>query len=163
MAFRSVFVLAVPHTINELKVAYLYNIAKFTRWPERTWTKQSDPFYFCFYGDNGVTDELLTLQKREINDHLITLLKPESTLDFQRCNAFYIQTDKRHLYRYLLSLIDQKKVLVITDESPFFDYGGLMNLVEVKQRIRFQINKKQLDNSQLKFSSKLLKLGILIY
>ncbi|WP_372880954.1 YfiR family protein [Psychromonas sp.] len=153
---------AAPAAINTLKVAYIYNIAKFTRWPENTWASTDAPFKLCFYAKNGFQDGLKTLEKKEVNGHPIILLKPEQEADFQQCNAFYIDTEDRRRYRYLLSLIDPKTVLTISDDTPFFDYGGLVNLVEKDQRLRFEVNMQQLAHSQLKFSSKLLKLAILV-
>ena len=153
---------AAHPAIDSLKVAYIYNIAKFTRWPETTWASPSAPFKLCFYAKNSMVDELQALQNKEVNGHPIVLFKAEQKTDFQQCHAFYIDTSERRRFRYLLSLIDQKAVLVISDESPFFEYGGLVNLVEKEKRLRFQVNMGQLADSQLNFSSKLLKLAILI-
>jgi len=153
---------AAPFSINPLKVAYIYNIAKFTRWPETTWASPNAPFQLCFYDKSGMAKGLQTLQQKEINGHPIVLIEAKQESDFQQCNAFYIDTSERSRYRYLLSLIDQKTVLIISDESPFFVHGGLVNLVEKDQRLRFQVNMQQLTLSQLKFSSKLLKLAIIV-
>ena len=155
------FALAAP-AMDPLKVAYLYNIAKFTRWPEKVWPNQSAPFQLCFYGDNDLADALQVLLTKNINGHPIVLLKPKYEPEFKQCHAFYIDTLERHRYRYLLSLIDQELVLVVSDDSPFFASGGLVNLVEKNQRLRFQINTQELERSQLQFSSKLLELAILI-
>ncbi|WP_435237013.1 YfiR family protein [Psychromonas sp. PT13] len=148
--------------MSALKVAYIYNIAKFTNWPESTWSNASDPFHLCFYGDDQVSEEFIQLKDKQINGHRIELVKVQSNDDYKNCHIFYIDTDERRRYRYLLSLIDQHSVLVVTDNSPFFDTGGLINLVETDQRLQFQVSKKQLADSQLKFSSKLLKLAILV-
>lgn len=147
---------------DALKVAYIYNITKFTRWPDSSWTDRRDPFILCFYGEDSVSRSLSKLQNKKINDHLIKLLKVENDHDFKSCNALYIDTQDRRRYRYLLSQINQKIVLVITDHSPFFNAGGLINLVEKDKRLRFQVSQKQLSISQLKLSSKLLKLAILV-
>ena len=155
-------VLAAELAISSLKVAYIYNIAKFTRWPVTTWTSPADSFKLCFYGNDSVSEGLVQLQKKQINGHSVVVLRAEETHNFQQCNAFYINTPDRRRYRYLLSFINQQTVLVITDNSPFFEYGGLINLVQTKQRLRFQVDKTQLANSQLKFSSKLLKLALLV-
>lgn len=149
-------------TISALKVAYLYNIAKFTQWPEGTWKTDTSPFNFCSYGRDGVVAELNTLQGKTVSGHPIKILQPNQENDFLLCHAFYIDTDQRSRYRYLLSLINQDTVLTITDDGDFFDHGGMINLVEKDQRLRFQVNTQQLANSQLKFSSKLLQLAILI-
>jgi len=147
---------------SALKVAYIYNIAKFTRWPETTWSDPSDPFQLCFYGDDEVSDNLVQLENKPVNGHNIKLVEAQYKEDYSGCNIFYIETTDRRRYRYLMSLIDQHSVLVITDNSPFFATGGLINLVETGQRLHFQVSKKQLADSQLKLSSKLLKLAILV-
>ncbi|MFT6984354.1 MAG: hypothetical protein ACJAT7_000141 [Psychromonas sp.] len=162
MAYEECFASATPRAINSLKVAYIYNIAKFTRWPDATWNSPTAPFQLCFYSKDRMDEELQTLQQKEISGHPIVLLQPESKLDFQQCNVFYINTSERNRYRYILSLINQKTVLIISDDSPFFDSGGLINLVEIDQRLRFQVNRLQLVRSELQFSSKLLKLAILV-
>jgi len=148
--------------IDSLKVAYIYNIAKFTRWPAATWSTANAPFQLCYYGRSRVGNGLQSLQKKAVNGHPIKLFKPQSELDFKQCNALYINTGKRHRYRYQLSLVDPQKVLVISDASPFFNYGGLVNLVEKEQRLRFEVSMRQLARSKLKLSSKLLKLAILV-
>lgn len=153
---------ATTHSISSLKVAYLYNIAKFTEWPAGTWETTNSPFYFCSYGSDDIVEELQTLQDKTIAGHPVRLLQPNQEADFRLCHAFYIDTDKRTRYRYLLSLINQQKVLTISDDGPFFDYGGLINLIEKDQRLRFEVNTQQLAGSQLKFSSKLLQLAILV-
>ena len=155
-------VLAHELKSSVLKVAYIYNIAKFTNWPESTWANASDPFNLCFYGDDHVSEDFFELKDKQINGHYIRLVKVQSKDDYKNCHIFYIDTPDRRRYRYLLSLIDQQSVLVVTDNSPFFDVGGLINLVETEQRLQFQVSKKQLADSQLKFSSKLLKLAILV-
>jgi hypothetical protein len=145
-----------------LKVAYIYNIGKFTRWPDSTWSNPSDPFQLCFYGDDQVIDNLVQLENKQINGHDIVLVEAQTENDYKGCNIFYIETTDRRRYRYLLSLIDQHSVLVVTDDSPFFMLGGLINLVETEQRLLFQVSTKQLADSQLKLSSKLLKLATLV-
>lgn len=153
---------ATSNSIDSLKVAYLYNIAKFTHWPEGTWSMEQDPFQLCFYGDNIVSNQLILLQGKTVNGHPINVLKPTEEDEFLQCNAFYIDVDTRHRYRFLLSLIDQQRVLVVTDESVFLNSGGLINLVEIEQRLRFEVSVQQLNASQLKLSSKILKLAILV-
>ena len=154
--------LSAPGAINPLKVAYIYNIVKFTTWPAGTWASPTELFQLCFYAQDNMEGALRSLQNKKVNGHPIVLVRPEDKPDFQHCHALYLDTDERHRYRYLLSLIDAKTVLIISDESPFFAYGGHINLVEKAQRLRFEVNMQQLSRSQLKFSSKLLKLAILI-
>ncbi len=162
MACEVLPALAMSRPLDSLKVAYIYNIAKFTRWPASTWASPDSPFQFCLYGEGGVVDELQSLAKKEISGHPIILLKPAKEADFSQCNALYISVAERRRYRYLLSLINQKTVLTISDDGLFLRHGGLINLLEKEQRLRFEVNMQQLSRSELKLSSKLLKLAILV-
>ncbi|MEL0659468.1 YfiR family protein [Psychromonas arctica] len=147
---------------SAVKVAYIYNIAKFTRWPESTWKDANAPFVLCSYGEDSVSKALIILENKKIDKHPITVVNVEKDQDFQYCHALYISTDDSRLYRYLLSQVDQQKVLTITDESSFFDSGGFVNLVRENKRLRFQISNQQLSETKLILSSKLLKLSILV-
>jgi len=150
------------YNLNSVKIAYIYNITKFTRWPDSTWPTKNSPFQFCVYGEGDVIDGLKALQQKQIDGHPIEVLKLDNELGFDKCNALYIDADERRRYRYLLSLIDLKTVLTISDGISFLHYGGLITLVEEDQRVRFQVNMEQLHQSILQFSSKMLKLAILI-
>lgn len=155
-------VLAEINKISSLKVAYIYNIAKFTKWPDATWQHKNDPFMLCAYGQNAVTTELNMLTNKKVGTHPISVVEVKNDLDYQHCNALYISTDDRNLYRYLLSHINLPIVLTITDESPFFESGGFINLIEKNNKLRFQVSNQQLSTTKLILSSKLLKLSILV-
>lgn len=148
--------------ISSLKVAYIYNIAKFTRWPPSTWDKTDAPFFLCAYGNDDVSNELNVLMNKKIDTHPISVVKVKSDEDYQHCNAIYISTDERNIYRYLLSKIDLQLVLTITDQNQYFKYGGFINLIEENKRLRFQVSNQQLSTTKLVLSSKLLKLSILV-
>lgn len=156
------FVLATPLELRALKVAYIYNLAKFTRWPSSIWSNPNSPFVFCAYGDGEVSDELQRLQDKEIGGHPIRILKLDNEVDFKQCNALYIEPSERRRYRYLLSLLDSDKVLTISEDSSFLRNGGLVTLAEKDQRLRFEINMLKLSDSELKLSSKLLKIAFLV-
>lgn len=154
--------LAEQNKISSLKVAYIYNIAKFTRWPDSSWNNTNDPFILCTYGQDEVINELSILTNKKIDTHPISVIEVKNDQDYQHCNAFYISTDDRNLYRYLLSKINLQVVLTITDQSPFFESSGFINLIEKNNRLRFQVSNQQLSTTKLVLSSKLLKLSILV-
>jgi hypothetical protein len=162
MMSLSIPVRSEENSTSALKVAYIYNIAKFTHWPSATWNTSVAPFILCAYGDDDVSKDLINLQSKKIDEHSINVVKVKNDQDYQQCNAFYIKTDDNRLYRYLLSRIDLQTVLTITDDSPFFDSGGFVNLVQKNNRLRFQISNQQLSSTKLVLSSKLLKLSILV-
>ena len=78
------------------------------------------------------------------------------------CHLLYISAKENRRYGYVLSLIKQKTILTIGNDSLFLRHGGLINLTELEQRLQFEVNMQQLAHSKLTLSSKLLTLGKLI-
>ncbi len=153
---------AKPQTLASLKAAYVYNLAKFTRWPDVSWDSPSSPFQLCLYGDGKITAELEKLDNRMLGKHPIRVKKPVTEEAFAQCHLLYISATERRRYRYLLSLIHRNSVLTISNDGHFLRHGGLVNLIEQAQRLHFEVNMEQLSRSELNLSSKLLKLAILV-
>lgn len=153
---------AKTHSLAKLKAAYVYNITKFTRWPSHTLAKNMRLFRMCVYGSDDVVDEIKKLNGRPIATHSLLVTEVKSERDFSQCHALYISATEKRRYRYVLSLTGDRAVLTISDDARFIKQGGLVNLTEKAQRLRFEINHRQLSKVELAMSSKLLKLAILV-
>lgn len=145
-----------------LKAAYVYNIAKFTRWPESTLSKNMRLFRLCIYGSGEAVEHLKSLNGRPLSTRSIAIVEPKLESDFYQCHLLYISSSEKRRYRYVLSLVNRKQVLTISDEARFLQQGGLVNLSEQQQKLRFEINNTLLSTAELTMSSKLLKLAILV-
>lgn len=153
---------AKQETLANLKSAYIYNIAKFTSWPESQSSSDMTSINFCLYGSNEVIELLQGIEGKAIGKRLSRVIMPREVSDFKRCHVLYIAPEERKRYRYILSLIDQNQVITISDDERFIKSGGLINLTEIGQRLRFQINVGLLETQELHISSHLLKLAILV-
>lgn len=153
---------AKEQTLGSLKAAYVYNIAKFTRWPESVLATNENQFNLCLYGDDDTISQLQLLANRSINNHNILIKNVTTESAINDCHLLYISAKENRRYRYLLSLIKQETTLTISSDNHFLRLGGLINLTELDQRLQFEVNMEQLAHSKLIFSSKLLSLGKLI-
>ncbi|MDX2369654.1 MAG: YfiR family protein [Colwellia sp.] len=148
--------------MGSLKAAYVYNIAKFTRWPESVLSTKENPFKLCLYGDDDTIAQLNLLANRSMQSHTILVKTITTETALNDCHILYISAKENRRYRYLLSLINRKTTLTISSDSRFLRLGGLINLTELEQRLQFEVNMEELAHSKLTLSSKLLKLGKLI-
>ncbi len=142
-------------TVDRLKAAYIFNIAKFTRWPELSQEK----FNLCLYGQSSAFSELEKLTGKQLHKRDIQILKPKSEADFKYCHLLFVGASERRRFRYLLALVDKQAVLTIGDDNQFIRSGGLINLSQKSNKLIFQVNMHELKGSQLKLSSKMLKLA----
>jgi hypothetical protein len=150
---------AREQTLGSLKAAYVYNIAKFTRWPDSAFTTEDNQFKLCLYGDDDTISQLKLLTNRNLNNRTILVKAITTESAINDCQLLYISATENRRYRYLLSLINKKTTLTISNDSRFLRLGGLINLTELGQRLQFEVNMEQLENSKLTLSSKLLALG----
>lgn len=153
---------AREQTLASLKAAYVYNIAKFTRWPESVLQTKESEFKLCLYGDDDTVSQLNLLANRSVQGHPILVKEITTESAVNDCHLLYISAKESRRYGYLLSLIKLKSILTIGNDSRFLRLGGLINLTELEQRLQFEVNMKQLAGSELTLSSKLLTLGKLI-
>jgi hypothetical protein len=153
---------AREQTLGSLKAAYIYNIAKFTRWPESVWLTKESPFKLCLYGNDDTTSQLKLLADRNMHSHNITVIPVTTEITINDCQLLYISPNESRRYRYLFSLLKKQTTLTIGNDANFLRLGGVVNLIELKQRLHFEVNMEQLAYSKLTLSSKLLKLGKLI-
>lgn len=149
-------------SLAELKAAYIYNIAKFSRWPEWKVADSHSTLNLCVYGSDDVADKLRALSGQMIGRHNIQVTQPRVETDFRQCHLLYIDPNERRLYRYILAYVNQQAVVTISDEKRFIRSGGLINLAEKNQRLHIEINKQLADKQQVGFSSKLLKLAEIV-
>ena len=154
-------VTAKVQTLAGLKAAYVYNIAKFTRWPEYSLGKNMRLFKLCLYGKGEVIEELKKLNGRPLSVHSMSIVDLEKESDFIQCHALYVSSSEKRRYRYVLSLVNVNSVLTISDDEKFLRQGGLVNLLEKQQKLRFEISRPLLSEIDLKMSSKLLKLALM--
>ena len=160
--FATVNVLAKAQTLASLKAAYVYNIAKFTRWPDSVFDTKDNEFKLCLYGSDDTVSQLNLLANRSVQGHPILVKEITTESAVNDCHLLYISAKESRRYGYLLSLIKQKNILTIGNDDRFLRLGGLINLTELEQRLQFEVNMKQLADSKLTLSSKLLSLGKLI-
>lgn len=147
-----------------VKAAYLYNFAKFVQWPSDTFTDQNSPMTLCVIGENPFNQALDAIVGKKVRSHRITV----RTLPFRQvvaknnCNIFFIsQSEKEHVDD-LLAAVSYTPVLTVSDIRGFADAGGMIGLVNIGQRIRFEINVLAVRQANLEISSQLLKLARIV-
>jgi hypothetical protein len=74
--------------------------------------------------------------------------------------VFYVEDyDWPELSKVFLSIHD-KPVLTITYNESRVNAAGIINLIHIKEKLRFQIFMKKVDSTNLKLSSRLIKLAV---
>ena len=78
------------------------------------------------------------------------------------CNILFVSRDGQADVDAVLSSLAGTPVLLVGEQDHFAREGGMINFVEVDQKVRFEINEAAAKKAGLKISSQLLKLATIV-
>ncbi len=142
---------------NQIKASYLYKFATYVDWPAGDAPQPGLPMTIGVIGADGLGDELKKLSvKYAIKNRpvQVRLLKPGAALDGLQV-LFIGQLADTRAQRMIDSVAGQP-VLIITESAGMLAAGSVINLVQVDERIRFEVSLTHAKNDGLQISSRLL-------
>jgi len=153
-------------TESKVKSAFLYNFAKFVKWPPDSLATAATPFTFCTLGDNalqGTLDEVL--QGKTIDDRPLLSRHLQHASELKGCQVLFLSE--------AASLTDGKSIanlrlpgLLIVSEAgerkEVSKEDAMITFVLESNRVRFVIDAKAAGRAGLIVSSKLLSLALAV-
>lgn len=147
---------------NLVKAAFIYNFAKFTRWPPQSRDGQKTPLNLCTTGKDALVSSLSHLDTETIGGRPVTISIFTPEIEASACHILYVAaSEHRQFTRYIQQTRDAP-VLTISEISNFAAAGGIIQLYRDQQRIRFKINLDVALSRGLSLSSRLLELAELV-
>ncbi len=145
-----------------VKAAFVYNFAKFTRWPESALAAGTSPLRLCLAGEDAVTRALEKLRDNPVKNHPLTIVPLRSGPDPQSCHLLYVASPEQKRVHEWLRLAQGQATLTIAEIPRFAHQGGTIELVQDRGRVLFTINLGVARASRLEISPDLLKLARVI-
>ena len=150
-----------PPTEYQIKAAFLFNFAKFVRWPSAAFAGGTSPIVIGILGENPFHDDLARMiQNKTIDDHPLLVKEFHSPADAANCHILFISTSEKNRLPEIIKGLKGRSVLTVGEMEHFTESGGMINLVLESARIRFEINNEAATSAGLKISSKLLALSL---
>jgi hypothetical protein len=141
----------------QAKAGFLLNIAQFVSWPSPS---PEAPLVIGLLGDDpfgSYLDEAVRGQK--VNNRLLTVQRFRRRIDSRPCTILFISQSERDRVDQILSSLKGRAVLTVSDIDGFTDLGGMIQLFTEKNNIRMRINLDAVKASNLRVSSKLLRVA----
>ena len=147
-------------TESQVKAAYIYNFGKFVRWQAQP-QQNSDSFDICVLGKNPFGQALETTVAGEKIDGKNIGVKNVSNLpESSHCKILFISSSEENRLKSILGTTKQLNLLTVSDIPGFAERGGMIELVNVEGRIRFEVNVAAVSDAGLTVSSELLKVAL---
>jgi hypothetical protein len=139
---------------------YIYNFTKFLDWKE----DNSEFFTIIVLGKSKITEPLFKIAAKEkIKGRAIIVNEISDLYDLDLCNILYFPTGNKDIFQDILKKTKDKNILIVTNSEGFAEKGSGINFLQIGNKIKFEINRKVLNEKGIVPSSSLLSLAYKIY
>ncbi|VAW33955.1 hypothetical protein MNBD_DELTA03-1823 [hydrothermal vent metagenome] len=147
----------------QVKAVYLYNFLHFVTWPNYQEEKEKKVVKVIgVLGDQELGRSLTELARRlrqrgrtTIKVILYSSYRPD--LDFSACHILFIGRSQADNFKMIVARLKGRPILTVADARHFLSAGGMIELVEMEGRIRYQVNLSAARTAGLRLSSQLLE------
>jgi hypothetical protein len=147
----------------QVKAAFLFNFAQFVKWPGTSFANADAPFCIGILGDDPFGEALQEIiQGEAIDNHKLVVRHGQSFTDLQDCQMIFISKSQEDHMAQILSELDSKPILAVSEIESFAQNGGAINFYLQEGKVRFEINPSSARRGGMKVSSQLLNLGKIV-
>lgn len=146
-------------TEYQVKAAYLYNFAKFVKWPADA--PAAATFNICVLGSNPFGKTLTaTVAEERLDGKSIAIRPIGNTSEAAECAIVFVGRSEQARLASLLPELNRRGVLTVSEVPRFTARGGMIGFVTDGDRIRFEVNLEAAQKAGLTLSSELLKVAL---
>jgi hypothetical protein len=146
----------------KIKAAFLFNFTKYVEWPAESFKSDSAPFTIGILGVDPFGNALDLLADQNVRGRKIILKKVRRVDEAGGCQLLFVCSSEKGQWRTIITELKGRNILTISDIDQFAGGGGMIGLVQVEDKIQFEVNLDAAQQAKLKISSQLLKLAKIV-
>jgi hypothetical protein len=146
-----------------VKGEFLYNFAKFVKWPRNAKVGSKGELRVCVLG-NGEEASILSkvMSGKSAGRREVTVRQVEDLSSAGWCRIFFITKSAEMEPEAIANSLGAASILTVGETSGFASRGLMVNFVTEESKVRFEINERAAQRAGLKISSKLLRLATVV-
>jgi hypothetical protein len=142
-------------TADRIKAAYVYNFAKFVEMSGA----DDKSIRLCVLGKDDLNGAMLSLNRRMAQGREILVCKDVPMDQIKDCAMAFIGESDARLLSAAARQLGNSQVLLVSDARQAMDLGAHLSLIFSDDRVEFDVNLLNLQKSNIKASSQMLKLA----
>jgi YfiR/HmsC-like len=151
---------AQERPIHEVYSMMMVNFVKYVQWPNQA---SGGEFVIGVVGNNEIYNTLNSWHGgKERSGKTYVIKKFNSATDLTACDVVYIDRSKSSDFDAISNKVRGKNTLIITDKAGLGEKGSAINFRTVDNKLKFELNQKAVEASNLKVSSALSSMAIVI-
>ena len=147
----------------EVKAAFIYNFAKYIKWPKTSTAEATKPFVIGIIGKDPfgpVLDDIM--RGKSVQSRAVVVKRFGRVEDVADCDILFISSSEKNNLQRIFEVLRKVPVLTVGDMDQFAERGGMINLTTEENRVRFEINIEAAERAGLKPGSQLLRLARIV-
>ncbi len=148
-----------PAWAYRIKAAFLYHFAQFSTWPEEALGDVATPIRLCILAKDPFGDALKQLRGRTVHNRPLEIRHLPAGASARECHVVFMGPMPEWMLQASLAPLKNRPVLTVGEGEDFLKQGGIVRLVEEKNRIQFEINITAARRAGLQLSARLLRLA----
>jgi hypothetical protein len=138
----------------KFKALFLYKFTEYIEWPTG-----SDNLVVGVVGNSDVLEELKKFTAAKQN---IEVINVSSASQAGSCNIVFLPKGENKQFDAMVSSIGKSSILLVSDNKDLVKKGADIGFFLESNKLRFLINKSNIESKKMLPSSKLLELGTTI-
>jgi hypothetical protein len=145
-------------TDYEVKAAFLYNFAKFVRWPDEAASRPR--FVLAIVGDDPFGDVIdRAFVGKTVLGRPVEIRRTRVVREAAAAQMVFIGSSERAHLPEVLAALKGESVLTVGDMDRFADGGGMVGFRLKDSTVRFEVNLRPLREARLQMSSQIIRLA----
>lgn len=145
-----------------IKAAFLYNFAKFVDWPAESFNGSENTLELCVLGDSPFDTALESIKGKVAQGKKLVISSLEALDQTSRCHLVFVSPSEEDRLPQIFPYLQEHHVLSVSDMDDFAQQGGVVGLITIQNKIRFEINLSAARRTGISISSNLLKLARIV-
>lgn len=148
-------------TNAKIKAVFIYNFTKYIEWPSND---QNGDFKIGILGENqSLYNELDKMAKvKKVANRSLSINSFEDVPASEAPHILYIPKDNTSILDDAVKKLKGKSTLIVTEDTDAAQKGSIINFIVVGSRQKFELNKTNAQQHNLKVASALESLAVLV-
>jgi len=146
----------------QVKAAFLCNFIKFVDWPDEVLSDTDNTIIIGVFGESPLDAALESIEGKQLSGYKLDIKHFKKIPDLEFCHILFISRSAKGSMAEALKMLKGSSTLTVGEVAEFTRLGGMINFIIVEDKVRFEINVKRAEKTNLKISSKLLRLARIV-
>jgi len=146
-----------PVPVEDVKAVFLYNFARFARWPEGTLGPPSAPLRIGVLDVSGLHDAFARLEGKTAGGRPVVFAHCRTVDALRQCAIVYLNSPDELPVKRALASLSGHPVLTVGNGPAFLRWGGVLAFTKRADRIRLAANPAAAEKAGIGLSARLLQ------